>query len=388
MTANNPLLALAAAGQAVWLDYLHPDLMESGELARLIEDDGVTGLTSNPSIFEKAIGDGDTYDARIADLVARGRKTPTEIFEALAIADIQAAADVFRPTFNRQGGRDGFVSMEVSPKLAADTEGTIAEAKRLWAAVDRPNLMIKVPGTPQGVPAIQALIAQGINVNVTLLFSRDAYQAVAEAHIAGLEAFKAAGGDLHKVHGVASFFVSRIDTAIDKAIDEQLETADSAVARRLKAVRGKVAIANAKMAYQDFLQLAATPRWQALETAGASPQRLLWASTGVKDPTYPELLYAEALVGPETVDTLPPKTLDAFREHGRVRASLIDDVAGARSVLGEADTLGLDLDAVTTKLVDDGVDLFAKAFETLLAAVADKQAKIGKDGATARRASA
>jgi transaldolase/glucose-6-phosphate isomerase len=303
------------------------------------------------------------------------------------VADIQAAADVFRPTFDRLGGRDGYVSLEVSPKLAHDATGSIAEARRLWRAVDRPNLMIKIPGTREGAPAIQALIAEGINVNVTLLFGIDAYLAVAEAHAAGLEAFKAGGGNVGAVHGVASFFVSRIDTAIDKAVDEKLNGADAATANRLKAVRGRVAIANAKMAYQHYLQLASTERWRALEHAGAAPQRLLWASTSTKDPAFPELLYAEALIGPETVDTLPPKTLDAFREHGKVAQTLVDDVAGARAVLSEAQALGLDLDAVTDRLVVEGVEAFEKAFATLLAAVADKQAKIGKHHG-GRRASA
>ncbi|MBS0331544.1 MAG: transaldolase [Proteobacteria bacterium] len=382
-----PLKALAQAGQAVWLDYLHPELISSGKLARLIAEDQLTGLTSNPSIFEKAIGDGEVYDQRIAALAQEGLSDPGEIFERLSVADIQAAADVFRPTYERLSGRDGYVSLEVSPRLANDTAGSIAEARRLWKAVDRPNLMIKIPGTRAGASAIQALISEGINVNVTLLFAVDAYLAVAEAHTAGLEAFKAAGGNVGAVHGVASFFVSRIDTAIDKQIDARLQGADEATARRLKAVRGKVAIANAKLAYQNYLQLAATPRWRALEHEGAAPQRLLWASTSTKDPAYPELLYAEALIGPETVDTLPMKTLEAFRDHGRVALNLIEDVAGARAVLSEAEALGLDLDAVTDKLAEDGAQAFDKSYAALLAAVADKRAKIGKDHGT-RRATA
>ncbi len=387
MTAKSPLNALAAAGQAVWLDYLHPDLISSGELARRIAEDDLAGLTSNPSIFEKAIGDGQVYDARIARLVAEGVTAPAAIFERLSVADIQAAADVFRPLWDQLQGRDGYVSLEVSPRLANDTQGSIDEARRLWRAVDRPNLMIKIPGTKAGAPAIQALIAEGINVNVTLLFGLDAYLAVADAHIAGLEAFRARGGDVRRVHGVASFFISRIDTAIDKQIDARAKTADEATIQRLRGVRGKVAIANAKLAYQHYLQLAAAPRWRALETAGAAPQRLLWASTSTKDPAFPELLYAEALIGPETVDTLPPKTLDAFRQHGRVQQTLIEDIAGARAILAEVEALGLDLDAVTDTLVEEGVAAFAKSFDTLLAAVADKQAKIGEDHPT-RQASA
>jgi transaldolase/glucose-6-phosphate isomerase len=370
---TNPLRALETAGQAVWLDYLHRQILDDGELARLIEQDGVTGLTSNPSIFEKAIGDGDAYDARVQAELKRGAATPMALYERIAIADIQAAADIFRPTFDRLGGKDGFVSLEVSPTLANDTEGTIAEARRLWGAVGRPNLMIKVPGTPAGVPAIRQLVGEGINVNVTLLFGVDAYLAVAEAHMAGLETFKAGGGDISLVHGVASFFVSRIDTKIDGAIDARLK-ADAApdAAVRLRRLRGKIAIANAKRAYQRYLELIDGPRWKPLAAAGAPPQRLLWASTGVKDPAYPDTLYIDSLIGADTVNTMPPKTMDAFRDHGTVASSLTDAVAEAEHDLAEAQGLGLDLDGVTTVLVVEGVALFAKAFDELLLAVATK----------------
>jgi transaldolase len=370
---TNHLRELGDAGQAVWLDYLHRKILEDGELARLIEDDGVKGLTSNPSIFEKAIGDGDAYDQRIQAELKRGDSRPEALFERIAIADIQAAADIFRPTFDRLGGRDGFVSLEVSPTLANDTEGTVAEARRLWGAVGRPNLMIKVPGTPAGAPAIRQLVGEGININVTLLFGVDAYLDVAAAHMAGLETFKASGGDISRVHGVASFFVSRIDTKIDAAIDARLAASpapDAAV--RLRRLRGRIAIANAKRAYQRYLELIDGPRWKPLAAAGASTQRLLWASTGVKDPAYPDTLYVDSLIGPDTVDTMPPKTMDAFRDHGTVKPTLADGVAEAEHDLAEAQGLGLDLDGVTKTLVVEGVELFAKAFDELLHAVATK----------------
>jgi transaldolase / glucose-6-phosphate isomerase len=380
---DTPLNALTAAGQAIWLDYLHQDILKSGELKRLIAEDGVTGLTSNPSIFEKAIGDGEAYDARIARLAAAGKTDTKGLYEAIAIGDIQGACDQFRPAWDALKGRDGYASLEVSPELANDTAGTVEEARRLWAAVDRPNLMIKVPGTKAGTPAIRRLIGEGINVNVTLLFGLQAYLDVAEAHMAGLEDLKAAGGDVAKVHGVASFFVSRIDTAIDRKIDETLKTADPALAERLKAVRGKVAIANAKVAYHRYLGLVAAPRWKALAAAGAAPQRVLWASTGTKDPAYSDVLYIESLIGPDTIDTMPPKTLDAFRDHGHVAATLASGEAQAVAVLREADALGLDLDKVTDTLVEDGVALFVKAFVDLRKALDDKRRRLGETASAA-----
>ena len=371
---------LAGAGQAVWLDYLHRRILESGELARLIENDGVSGLTSNPSIFEQAIGGGADYDEALAAAMKGGDDEVMALYERLAIADIQGAADAFRGLYDRADGRDGYVSLEVSPYLAMDTEATIAEARRLWRTVDRPNLMIKVPGTKPGVPAIRALIGEGINVNVTLLFALDAYLAVSEAHIAGLEAFKASGGETSRVHGVASFFVSRIDAEIDKKIDALIKNGGGDDAEALRSLRGKVAVANAKIAYQHWLEMIETPRWQALAKAGAAPQRLLWASTGTKDPAYSDVFYPEALIGPETVDTVPPKTLDAFRDHGVVAETLTEDVDGGaaqKGILSEAERLQLDLDGVTAALVENGVAKFAEAFDGLLAAaVASKRAKI------------
>jgi transaldolase/glucose-6-phosphate isomerase len=373
---TNSLKALGEAGQAPWLDYLHRKIMQDGELERRITEDGLRGLTSNPSIFEKAIGEGDAYDDVLEALMAKGDLDVVDLYEGLAIADIQAAADQMRPVWEALHGADGYVSLEVSPYLGLDTEGTLAEARRLWRAVDRPNVMIKVPGTAPGIPAIRQLISEGVNINVTLLFGLAAYDQVAEAYIAGLEAMKAAGGDVSKVHSVASFFVSRIDTAIDSAIDKRLEAAAGADADALKAIRGKVAIANAKLAYQHYLQVADSPRWKALAAAGAAPQRLLWASTGAKDPAYSDVLYVDQLIGPDTVNTMPPATMDAFRDHGAVAPTLTDDVEGARHTLAEAERLGLDLDAVTTRLVEEGVTKFSDAFDTLLGAVATKRTKI------------
>ncbi len=372
---TNSLTRLAQAGQSIWLDYMHRKLMEGGELKRLIAEDAVTGVTSNPSIFEKAIGEGGDYDDRVEAALAEGDLSAMDIYERVAIRDIQDAADVLQPVWDRTQGRDGYVSLEVSPYLALDTDGAIAEGRRLWQAVGRKNLMIKVPGTTPGAPAIAALIGEGINVNVTLLFGLDAYQAVAEAHMAGLELLKSKGGDVSKVHGVASFFVSRIDTQIDKEIDRRVAEGDPK-SDELKALRGQVAIANAKMAYQRYLEMLESPRWKALAEAGAAPQRLLWASTGAKDPTYSDVLYVETLIGRDTVNTMPTKTLEAFKDHGKVAPSLTEDIDKAKGVLEAQDRLGLGLQAITVKLVVEGVASFTEAFDKLLGAVGSKRAEI------------
>jgi transaldolase/glucose-6-phosphate isomerase len=371
---TNPLRALGDAGQAVWLDYLHPKIFDDGELKQLIADDGVKGLTSNPAIFEKAIGEGDVYDARLSALLREGDREIIDLYEHLAIADIRRAADAFRPVYDSLGGKDGFVSLEVSPYLAMDADASVAEARRLWRAVDRPNLMIKVPGTTPCVPAIRTLIGKGINVNVTLLFGIDAYLMVAQAYMAGLEDLHKAGGDISRVNSVASFFVSRIDGMIDKEVDRRL--GPGAGEAGLADLRGKVAIANAKLAYQRYLEMIETPRWRTLAEAGASPQRLLWASTGTKDPTYSDVLYVESLIGPDTVDTAPLATIDAFRDHGHARVTITQDVDQARHVLSETERLGLDLTGVTAALVKDGVEKFAEAFDKLLGAVAGKRTKM------------
>ena len=373
---TNPLIELERAGQSVWLDFIERRILADGTFSDLITRDGLSGVTSNPAIFEKAIGDSTNYDAAVRAFLEAGDAEVETVFESLAIADIQAAADQLRRVYDRTQGRDGFVSLEVSPYLAMETEATIAEARRLWAAVDRPNLMVKVPGTAPGVPAIRKLIGEGINVNVTLLFSISAYLAVAEAHIAGLEALMAAGGDISHVAGVASFFVSRIDTEIDKLIDMRLGASEGPNTAQLKSVRGQVAIANAKIAYQRYQALIASPRWAALDAAGAAPQRLLWASTGTKNPDYSDVLYIDALIGPDTVNTMPPKTMDAFRDHGTVRPTLTEHVYEAARVLDQAKHLGLNLDAVTDRLVVEGVRQFADAADKLYGAVAGKRAAI------------
>jgi transaldolase/glucose-6-phosphate isomerase len=366
------LAELHAAGQAVWLDFVDRKFLAAGSLRDLVDKDDLTGVTSNPSIFEKAMGAGDAYDEGFNAFLGQADASVYDTYEAQAIADIQAGADDLRRQYDTLGGQDGYVSLEVSPYLAEGTDTTIAEARRLWAAVDKPNLMVKVPGTKAGTPAIQQLIEDGLNINVTLLFSQGSYEAVAEAYIAGLEARVARGEPIDRIASVASFFVSRIDGVIDKAIDTRIADGD-AEAEALKAIRGKVAIANAKLAYVHYQELIASPRWQALAARGAMPQRLLWASTGTKDPTYPDTLYVDSLIGPDTVNTMPPKTMDAFRDHGTVAQTLTDDVDAARHVLAEAERLGLDLPGVTEKLVSEGVRQFSDAADTLLSVVAGKR---------------
>ena len=349
----NPLLKLNAFGQSVWLDYIRRDFVLNGELAKLIREDGLAGLTSNPAIFEKAIGGGNEYAPAIRALKQRGLSAMA-LYETLAIEDIQAAADQFCPVFDAGKGHDGYVSLEVSPYLARDTAATVVEAKRLWREVSRPNLMIKVPATLEGLPAIELLISQDMNVNVTLLFSQAMYEKVAERYIAGLERRAAEGGDLGRISSVASFFISRIDAAMDPLLPE--------------ALRGKTAIANAMLAYDSYKRLFSGPRWENLAKKGARPQRLLWASTSTKNPAYRDVMYVEELVGSNTVNTLPPATLESFRDHGVPRASLEEDIGAARATL-EAVGKHASLDEVTDKLLDDGVKLFADAFDKLLKAV-------------------
>jgi transaldolase len=358
---------LEGLGQAVWLDFVDRKFLAEGGLQKLVEEDGLTGVTSNPSIFEKAMGHGDAYDAALAEFDKTHPDAPTmDRYEHLAIQDIQAAADTLRPVYDRLGGKDGYVSLEVSPYLANDTDSTIAEAAKLWRLVDRPNLMIKIPGTPAGVPAIAATIDAGINVNVTLLFSIEAYKSVALAFVAGLEKRVERGEPIDRIASVASFFVSRIDSKIDDKIDAGTGR-DAAMA-----IKGKVAIANAKLAYAWYEEFIASDRWQKLAAKGAMPQRLLWASTGTKNPAYPDTLYLDTLIGKDTVNTVPPKTLDAFRDHGTAAQTLNADVDAARHVLAEADRLGLDLPGVTDNLVEEGVASFSKAFDDLLGAIAAK----------------
>jgi transaldolase / glucose-6-phosphate isomerase len=371
----NPVKALESHGQSVWLDFLARGFVTKGDLKKLIDTDGVKGVTSNPSIFEKAIGSSDEYDEPISHALKSGDLSVAALFEHLAVEDIQHAADVLRPVYDHLNGHDGFVSLEVSPYLAMDTKATIAEAERLWSEVKRKNLMVKVPATPEGLPAIQHLIGEGISINITLLFSQKVYVKVAEAYIAGLEKYVGKGGDPSHVASVASFFVSRIDVAVDKQLDEKIARAnDPTEKERLTALKGKVAIANAKLAYQEYKRLFSGARWDKLAAKGAKPQRLLWASTGVKNKDYSDVLYIEELIGPNTVNTVPPATLDAFRDHGTPRDSLEENVEDAKRVLAELDKSGISLDAITTQLVKDGVKLFADAADTLYGAVAHKRA--------------
>ena len=371
----NNVKALQKHGQAVWLDFLARGFIEKGDLKALVDKDGVRGVTSNPSIFEKAIGGTDEYDSSIAALLKERDRTIGGLYEALAVQDIQKAADVLRPVFDDLKGEDGFVSLEVSPYLARDTAGTIAEAQRLWREVKRDNLMIKVPGTREGIPAIEKLIAQGININITLLFSQKVYADVLDAYLKGLETFIAEGGDPKKIASVASFFVSRIDTAVDKQLDDKIAAAnDKDQKTHLESLKGKVAIANAKLAYQHYKKVIASEGWTKLAAKGAKVQRLLWASTGTKNKAYSDVLYVEELIGRDTINTMPPATLEAFRDHGKLRDSLEENVKGADQILADLAKAGISLDAITDKLVDDGVQLFAEAADKLLGAVAHKRA--------------
>src|SRR3954464_9094646 len=371
----NPVKELENHGQAVWLDFLARGFVVKGDLKKLIDADGVQGGTSNPSIFEKAIGSSDEYDGAIRHALKKADHSVAELFEQLAIEDIRHAADVLRPVYEQLKGEDGFVSLEVSPYLAMDTGASITEAERLWKEVKRPNLMVKVPATPEGLPAIEHLIGEGISINITLLFSQQVYLQVAEAYLAGLERYVSDGGDPTHVASVASFFVSRIDTAVDKQLDQKIARAnDPTEKQRLAALKGKVAIANAKLAYQDYKRLFSGPRWDKLAARGAQLQRLLWASTGTKNKDYSDVLYVEELIGPNTVNTVPPATLDAFRDHGKPRDSLEENIEDARRVLEELEKSGISLDAITEELVKDGVKLFADAADKLYGAVAHKRA--------------
>jgi transaldolase/glucose-6-phosphate isomerase len=367
---TNPLKALLSYGQSMWLDYIRRDLITSGKLKTMINDDGLRGMTSNPSIFEKAIADSHLYDDMLKSLGSRADLDATSRYEQIAIRDIQDAADMLRPVYQSSEFRDGYISLEVSPLLALETQKTIDEGRRLWKAVNRENVMIKVPGTAEGLPAIRQLIGDGININVTLLFAQEVYEKVTEAYIAGLEDLAKRGGNLKKMAGVASFFISRIDTLVDSMIEDKLKTTkDAQTQTLLKSLLGKVAIANGKLTYQRYQRIFSGPRWEALASKGAQTQRVLWASTSTKNPAYRDVMYVEELIGPDTVDTMPPATVDAFRDHGRLRNSLAEDVAGAQKVMDDLAKAGISIKEVTTRLTTDGVKLFADAFHQLLAAV-------------------
>jgi transaldolase/glucose-6-phosphate isomerase len=381
---ENPLKALIRFGQSVWFDYIRRDLITTGQLKRLIEDDGLRGMTSNPAIFEKAIAGSPDYTQPLAELAKSGNLDAKGIYERLAIRDIQDAADALRVVYDQSKRRDGYVSLEVSPYLAHQTKETIEEARRLWKTVARDNVMIKVPGTPEGIPAIRELIGSGININVTLLFAQDVYEKVAEAYIAGLEDLAARGDDLSRIGSVASFFVSRIDALIDGKIAATLKNPPAGTDQPLlRGLQGKVAIANAKLTYQLYKKIFSGPRWQALAGRGAETQRVLWASTGTKNPAYSDILYVEELIGPDTVNTVPPATFDAFRDHGKPRASLEENIDAAGKTLADLGRAGISMKAVTDQLTEDGVKLFADAFDTLLAAV-EKQAKLATVGSPTR----
>jgi transaldolase len=366
-SAANPLKGLLAYGQSPWMDYIRRDLLTGGGLKKFIAEDGLRGQTSNPTIFEKAINGSTLYNDILNAPEAKSLNAK-QLYEKIAIRDVQDACDIFRPVYDESKHRDGYVSLEVSPLLANDTNGTMEEARRLWKAVNRPNVMIKVPATPEGVPAIRQLLEDGLNINITLLFAQSAYEKVAEAFIAALEARAAKGQPINQIASVASFFVSRIDTLIDSKIDSLLKTAAGDAKILLESLHGTIAIANAKLTYKKYLELFGGPRWKALAAKGAQTQRLLWASTSTKNPKYRDVLYVEELIGADTVDTIPPATFDAFRDHGKLRPSLTEDVAGAARHMENLAKAGISMKEVTEQLVADGVRLFAEAFKTLLEA--------------------
>ncbi len=367
----NHLKKLESLGQSVWLDYLSRKLIRSGELDRMIRDDGISGITSNPSIFEKAIGQSDEYDDQIRELAGSGMRDPRAVFRGLAVRDIQDAADRLASVYRATNGADGYISHEVSPDLADDTEGTIREARESWSLIGRPNVMIKVPATDAGLPAICRLTADGLNINITLLFSRDVYRKVADAFIEGLGQRK---GDLGRIASVASFFVSRIDTRVDNAIGEKLKSVSGERRATLENLRGKIAIANAKLAYEMYKEIFSGPRWAPLKARGARPQRLLWASTSTKNRAYSDVLYVEALIGRDTVNTLPPETLEAYLDHGSPEPRIEQDLAAARADLAALGESGISLDRATDELTREGVDAFAASANRLHAALRAKMA--------------
>ena len=377
----NPLQLLQAEGQSVWCDYISRGSLTSGAFQRLIDEYAVTGVTANPTIFEKAIGGSADYDEAITKL-ARQSMDPTFVYETLATEDVRRAADSLRPIYDRTSGADGFVSLEVSPELAHDTAGTIAEAKRLWREVDRPNLMIKVPGTDEGAPAVEELIADGLNINITLLFSVDAHRRVMDAYMAGLERRIRAGHPIDRSASVASFFVSRVDTLVDKLLDAKLGEAEAGSQKELlQQLRGKAAIANAKIAYRSFQETFATDRFASLKAKGARLQRPLWASTSTKDPAYRDVVYVEELIGPETVNTMPQQTLDAFKDHGHVSRTVDKDLDKAQEVMTQLRQVGIDMDEVTATLLDEGIRAFADSFAQLGAEITQKLGRMSAESA-------
>ena len=379
---DNRLKQLHDAGVSIWLDFIDRSILRNGELARRVRDDALTGMTSNPTIFEKALSEGTAYDDQLRGAPPGG--TALDLFELVETSDVRDACDIFLPVFEATKGEDGFVSIEVSPGSANDSHATVAEAQRLWAMVDRPNVMIKVPGTAEGAVAVRTLIGAGLNVNITLLFSLDAHRRVIRAYLDGLEDRRTAGKPVRGIASVASFFVSRVDTEVDKRLDALAAGKTGAERDRILALRGKAAIANAKLAYALFREEFSSPRFAALRAEGARPQRPLWASTGVKNPAYRDTVYAEELIGPDTVNTMPPALIDAFREHGEVRRTVDEDVEAARRAIAELASVGIDLKDVTDKLLREGLASFQKSFETLTAGLAKKSSTLGREMAPAR----
>ena len=374
---TNPLLELRALGQSVWLDDIDREQLRSGLFGRLIAEDGLSGATGNPTIFEHSITHSTTYDEQMQQLIT-GSKSAQEIYEALAMTDVKTVADLLRPTYDRTNGQDGFVSIEVSPYLAQDTEKTLAEVRRFWQTIDRPNLMVKIPSTPAGVPAIRQALAEGININITLMFSLDNYRQVAQAYLSALEERRAAGKDISRIASVASFFVSRVDVLVDQLLEDKIKaTSANAEQQKLKALQGKAAIANARLAYQEFKRQFATPRFETLRQYGARVQRPLWASTGTKNPAYRDVLYVEELIGPNTVNTMPLKTLESFRDHGRVRLSVEEDIPQSQAVLTALEAAGIDYKQVTSQLQKEGVQKFIDSFDKLFHCIESKRKALG-----------
>jgi transaldolase len=373
---TNPLLQLKAQGQSVWYDTVDRAQLDNGLFKRLVDEDGIVGVTSNPTIFQKSLSQGDAYDEQITQLIREGKNT-NEIYEALVIRDIRSVADMMLPIYERANRQDGFVSLEVSPDLAHDTEATLAEARRFWKMVDRPNLMIKIPATPEGLPAVRQTLAEGININITLIFSIEDYRKVADAFISALEERNAEGKDISHIASVASFFVSRVDTLVDQLLENKIKAAsDSAEQQQLKSLEGKAAIANARLVYQDFKRIFHSPRFESLKRSGAHVQRPLWASTSTKNPAYRDVLYAEELIGPDTVDTMPLETIENFRDHGKVRLSVQDKIQQARDELAELEKIGIHYDQVTKQLQDEGVQKFADSFHELFKGIESKKRSI------------
>jgi transaldolase len=370
---SNPLLRLRELGQSVWLDYIRRDLFD-GELDRLIQEDGLAGMTSNPTIFDGAISDTDLYDDVIRE--CSPEMEPDEIFEKLAVADVQEAADHFRPLFDRTEGRDGFVSIEVRPSLANDTEGTIEEVRRLWTSCERPNVMVKIPGTSAGLPAIRQCLEEGININITLLFSVDRYLEVIDAWFDAFEGRIEAGEPVNRLSSVASFFVSRVDTKVDERLESLLERATGKESDRIRGVLGQAGIANAKIAYERFEERFRSARFSALEKKGARLQRPLWASTSTKNPDYPDIYYVDSLIAPDTVNTLPPDTLDAFRDHGDPEVRIHDGLVEAHRLMDDLDDLGIDFGDVTRELEVEGVEKFGKSYDDLLETIREERARV------------